>query len=660
MNKPLMHFKPKLRPGRMTPHGAKFTFKIEDPLQEITLPMIMADFVLLCSGQYRMNEIVEKIYRKQGAVPFRAILETLYTLHSRGFLENSSELDEQAWLQKQQLVKRRVYFDLRFPVRLMGPRPTPVLFYLFSLGILVAGLFQIIAEWQQPFTITRAPQLIECLKFFVLNSCLLTAKHLIRGFQVLNLKGWAGDLSIRFAPWGVYFRVADNVGDYTQEQPFLFLFFLAQILSPFAVLMGAAAVSDTYTSSLFFLATLSTFWELNPFRKTDFYNLLSAIFLPEHLDSLTFIGTGINPRKQRFIFACAAFGLLWLGASLRLLETIAANASASHTLSLSQGSTSEKIAAGIGLAFWFGSLFFIVHAFVETASAVMTEQTRVWRSRFMRRFQNAPEAYTNTQILEKLRHLPLFTHLNDEGLDKLIGSSSLVWIDPGVNVIVAGEQSTDLFVLFEGRVAIERGNKSSPILPVTIFGESALLATGTRMANVVSKEKSLCLRVPIASIRKVARESHVLGEIDSFMTAIMVDQFFASSPLFRKLPREGIDFLSSRGVLEYVTPQQLIFRQGDPGDYFYMVIRGSVQVIFDGQPVKVITQGGFFGEISLIANIPRTATIEANEPAVLFKISADAFWEVMLQHFEMAIFIETVGEQRLQEDLQLMQTHKAG
>src|SRR5580700_1259537 len=120
MNKDLENFKPKIRPGRMIPHGAKFTFEVEGRYDKITLPMIMADFVLLCGGQYTLREIVEKIYRKQGSVPFRAILQTLYSLHSGGFLENSDKLNEVAWLSQQQLLRKHLFIDFRSDLKIVG------------------------------------------------------------------------------------------------------------------------------------------------------------------------------------------------------------------------------------------------------------------------------------------------------------------------------------------------------------------------------------------------------------------------------------------------------------------------------------------------------------------------------------------------------------
>ena len=54
--------------------------------------MALADLILLCSGQFTVRQIVEKIYRKQGAVPFKWILSAMHSLHQGGFFENVDEL----------------------------------------------------------------------------------------------------------------------------------------------------------------------------------------------------------------------------------------------------------------------------------------------------------------------------------------------------------------------------------------------------------------------------------------------------------------------------------------------------------------------------------------------------------------------------------------
>jgi CRP-like cAMP-binding protein len=161
------------------------------------------------------------------------------------------------------------------------------------------------------------------------------------------------------------------------------------------------------------------------------------------------------------------------------------------------------------------------------------------------------------------------------------------------------------------------------------------------------------LRVPIQVLRSTAQEAQSIRHLDDFRNAILVNQFFASSPVFRSLSAESIDFLSSRGTLEYVDQNQSIFMQGDSGDSLYLILRGAVDVQVHGIQIKRLFQGSFFGEIALIANIPRTATIVSSEPCVFFKISSDAFWEVLVQHMDLGVFLETVSESRLREDLEM-------
>lgn len=123
--------------------------------------------------------------------------------------------------------------------------------------------------------------------------------------------------------------------------------------------------------------------------------------------------------------------------------------------------------------------------------------------------------------------------------------------------------------------------------------------------------------------------------------------------MFRSLSTSSIEFLCSRGTLEYFEAGQTVFNQGDSGDSFFLILRGSVDVSVHQTIIKRLRQGSFFGEIALIANIPRTATIFACEPCVFFKISSDAFWEVLVQHIDLGVFLETVSETRLKEDLAL-------
>jgi NADH:ubiquinone reductase (H+-translocating) len=83
---------------------------------------------------------------------------------------------------------------------------------------------------------------------------------------------------------------------------------------------------------------------------------------------------------------------------------------------------------------------------------------------------------------------------------------------------------------------------------------------------------------------------------------------------------------------EHFEPGEVVFHQGDIGDRIYFVIDGEGDVEIDGQTMDAIGPGDVVGEIALIANTPRTATIRARKPMNLASVSRDAFY-TLVTHF---------------------------
>jgi hypothetical protein len=105
-----------------------------------------------------------------------------------------------------------------------------------------------------------------------------------------------------------------------------------------------------------------------------------------------------------------------------------------------------------------------------------------------------------------------------------------------------------------------------------------------------------------------------------------------SLPHFADLPGPALETLA--GVLERVQalPGEVIVRQGEEGDRFYAIADGEVTVSVDGKAVTSLRRGEGFGEVALLRNAPRNATVTAVGPVTLFALSAVSFLGVVGGH----------------------------
>ncbi len=122
-------------------------------------------------------------------------------------------------------------------------------------------------------------------------------------------------------------------------------------------------------------------------------------------------------------------------------------------------------------------------------------------------------------------------------------------------------------------------------------------------------------------------------------------------PFFQQLPAEMQEEIASQFVAESVPPERVIFCEGDPGDRFYLIVRGRLAVFKAGaggveRQVAVLEDGDYFGEIALLENVPRTATIRTVLPVVLLTLRRERFQQLLAQVPELRESLQTTIRQR--------------
>jgi CRP-like cAMP-binding protein len=106
------------------------------------------------------------------------------------------------------------------------------------------------------------------------------------------------------------------------------------------------------------------------------------------------------------------------------------------------------------------------------------------------------------------------------------------------------------------------------------------------------------------------------------------------------------------GYRKRLTDSSILFREGDPGDAFYIILSGSVEVFVEkiDKQLTTLQTGNFFGELSLMLGIPRTASVRALEDTILFVINNKGFEKLLHEQPELAeVIIEELGKH--QEEL---------
>jgi CRP-like cAMP-binding protein len=102
-------------------------------------------------------------------------------------------------------------------------------------------------------------------------------------------------------------------------------------------------------------------------------------------------------------------------------------------------------------------------------------------------------------------------------------------------------------------------------------------------------------------------------------------------PLFSSLGPAELRYVIERSLLRELEPGEIILRQGEPGASLFVVVRGRVEVTLDGPaPRKLATlgEGAFFGELAILTDSPRSATVTAVEPTQLIEISRAVVTEI--------------------------------
>ena len=118
-------------------------------------------------------------------------------------------------------------------------------------------------------------------------------------------------------------------------------------------------------------------------------------------------------------------------------------------------------------------------------------------------------------------------------------------------------------------------------------------------------------------------------------------------PLFAPLEPKALELIASQLGRRTVTAGEVVIREGDPGDRFYVVESGRTTASHDGVVLSSQGPGDPFGEIALLHDVPRTATVVADVDSVLVYLERDAFLAAVRRDAEVSGRAEDLVARRI-------------
>lgn len=141
-------------------------------------------------------------------------------------------------------------------------------------------------------------------------------------------------------------------------------------------------------------------------------------------------------------------------------------------------------------------------------------------------------------------------------------------------------------------------------------------------------------------------------EVSMHGTAARIQpEWLREIPLFHDAPERVLTRVASDLVFERLDGDRVVFEEGDEGDKFYILARGKVEVVTrQGKRLAVLTDGDFFGEIALVNNVPRNATVRTLVPCSFLTLTHMRFDKLLEGEEELRAAIRQTVDARLEAE----------
>jgi CRP-like cAMP-binding protein len=630
--------RPALKPGLVSRVRSDGSVGVYDPTtgRGLEAGADQAHLFALIDGTRALPEIAAEHHKQYGYVPFSALKDLLATLSSNDFLQNPKAELEAHRLPTRRNWMHRLGAETMFSLPLPFGRPVSIALTVIGLALALDSLRQE-AQVLTPYDVL----------WTYFGAALALS---VRSIYKAAASAVGGAIPSRFV-FGDAALVAFAGPDIAQVV--LLDKYPRAVAHAFALLGAAMAVAmGTIIPGLWMGAVAVLLVDLCPFAPTSMGKLLATLSgrvdLREHVRAylsrrfLKRVAQSSFFAGERDLIVSGLLSLGWTSLIVRLLLTDGVIG----VLSLvSAGLDAEGFERLIAYA---GAL--ILAALMPISLGVLL--AAVLRALLSLRPARAASSGTSTGAAVQsadFAAIPLFSRLSPDALAALVQKAKELKFAVGKPIVVQGTESDFFFVIRRGTVKVEIEDEDGFAHEVTrlsagdCFGETALLERGIRGATVRPLTETVVAALSRQDFESIAAQLQGV-DVKGLLRATAA---LKKSTYFSHLPAARQSALAMRLVPRELNPGDEVVREGDAGEQFFLIAEGEFEVIEQAAgKVNTLRPGDHFGEVALLRDVPRTATVRALTAGKVMALSKQEFIAGIAADLGLSSSLEALASER--------------
>jgi len=263
---------------------------------------------------------------------------------------------------------------------------------------------------------------------------------------------------------------------------------------------------------------------------------------------------------------------------------------------------------------------------------------------------------------------PLLADLSGDELEDFIDSLSLKTFAADEHIYNDGAESDYLYLIAMGvvrlNIQLSSGGKRvfSRLFEGDFFGEHAFMSRTLHADVAVAETEVSLLMIDRETFDVwVKKYAKIRDTVESFYRQRVLDRVLAMTPVFEGVPDDARMALASKFNIRSFTAGDSVVQEGDLGDTFFLIRSGHVEVstsdIRNSEQkiaLSVMGEGAFFGEVALLTDKPRTATVVAKDDLELMELTREDFNAITLEYPSVRNIVALYQKKRVQDTIKTL------